>query len=358
MTNKLQHLLIAIAPDTTTTIGELDSDVTAQALVGAIAIKLALPQGTTASLIRKETNQEIPLWQTLREAGVQDGEVLEISFERIAGTDTSIRGHKFPWGGGKKGFTPSTYWEKRTILPYSILKFEFPLPYITTINDFFGEVTNKVKAIDFVYSVFALLALGDSDTINRYLLTQKERQTVSQSDDLGQSFEQALEIKSPGVRAIPLKRFLSQARVEPLRVVSVHYGSPVSFDLLGIGKILEIVRDTSKDLIWHGKHEKEMAELERKNKQVEIQRTKLENKKKSAEIISQRLEIEKAGVEIALKKLELIEKINGLQLSESDKQTVVSALLPKMNSLSKGLVIPLLQSENQAQLPSNLDHDK
>ena len=352
MADRLQKLAVAITPDLTIDIGELDSDVTAQTLVNAVATKLALPMGTTASLIRKETKQQIPLWQTLREAGVRDGEILEVSFERIAGsgTDTSIRGNKFP--------THSVYRKLRNTPPHDILKFEFHPPYISTINDFFGEVTSKVKAIDYIYSVFALLTSGDSNTINRYLLTQKERQSVKQSDDLEQSLEHVLDIKSHLVRAISLKRFLSQANVEPLRVVSVHYGSPASFDLLGIGKILEIIRDTSKDLIWLGKHEKEMAELERKNKHVEIQRAKLENKKKSFEIINQQQEIEKAGVEIAIKKLELIEKINGLELSESDKQMVASALLPKMNTLSKGLVMPLLQSENETKLPPNIGNEK
>ena len=347
MADRLKKLAVAITPDLTIDIGELDSDVTAQALVNAVATKLALPIGTTASLIRKETNQQIPLWQTLREVGVQDGEVLEVSFERIAGSgaDTSIRGNKFPWDGkAKKGFTHSIYQKPRNIPLYDILKFEFHPPYISTINDFFGEVTGKVKAIDYIYSVFALLTSGDSNTINRYLLTQKERQSVKQSDDLEQSLEYVPDIKSPAFRAISLKRFLSQANVEPLRVISVHYGSPASFDLLGIGKILEIIRDTSKDLIWLGKHEKEMAELERQNKHVEIQRAKLE--------------IEKTGVEIAIKKLELIEKINGLELSESDKQIVASALLPKMNTLSKGLVMPLLQSENEMKLPPNIGHEK
>lgn len=305
-------------------------------------------EGTTGILVRKENRQQIPPWQTLRAAGVQNDEVLEIIFERIAGTN--FQENKYPWGNN---FLPA---KSKQYFPYEILKYELPLPYIVTVNDFFSEVSKKVKAIDYIYSVFALLVSGEIFYIDQYLSSQKEKQTIKQLPITEKVDETEFEISAPRFKEISIKYLLKQASIEPLRVVSAHYGSPASFDLLGIGKILEIIRDTSKDIAWRAEHELKLAELDRKSKQAKIQQVKLDNKKKSVEIINQRLEAEKTALEIAVKKLELIEKINGLQLSVSDKQVIVSALLPKVNTLSKGLTIPLLQSERQDKLPPNLSN--
>ena len=108
--------------------------------------------------------------------------------------------------------------------------------------------------------------------------------------------------------------------LEPLRLASVHYGSPASFDLLGISSVVEILRDSIKDLAWRGKHEKLMAELERESKEAEIRKLKLES--------------EKALVEITSQKIELLEKAKKLKLSDDERETVIHVLLPQVREIA------------------------
>jgi len=115
-------------------------------------------------------------------------------------------------------------------------------------------------------------------------------------------------------------------------LVSAHYGSPASFDLLGIGKIVEVLRDTIKDLLWRAKHEKQMAELERQSKEEEINKT--------------RLETEKILLDIAVQKLEVIEKASHLKLPDNDKKAIIAALLPQMAIIASPTSMPLLKSRS------------
>ena len=69
-------------------------------------------------------------------------------------------------------------------------------------------------------------------------------------------------------------------------MVSIHYGSPASADLLGIGKVIENIIGLIKDLKWKGKIEKEAAVQGIIKLKTEIEKQELENEK-------QRLENEK-----------------------------------------------------------------
>ena len=67
-------------------VEELESSVTVQELLDALANKINLPAGTNAVLIRKITRKQLLSHQTLSDAGVEDGETLIADFERTAGS--------------------------------------------------------------------------------------------------------------------------------------------------------------------------------------------------------------------------------------------------------------------------------
>lgn len=66
-------------------VEEVDSEVTAEELLNALADKINLPAGTNGVLIRKVTRKQLLPRQTLAQAGVRDGETLMADFERTAG---------------------------------------------------------------------------------------------------------------------------------------------------------------------------------------------------------------------------------------------------------------------------------
>ena len=214
-----------------------------------------------------------------------------------------------------------------------VLSIRISLATAITLNEFFDSITDRMQAIDFIYSIFSLLVSNDYGTINNFIKTIKQQETQIPSNTY-------------------LHSFMTIANVEPLRIQSIHYGSPVTIDLLGIGSVLEIVRDTIKDLAWRSQHEKAMAELELKAKHSEIQKNKLDVEtmsvsrkldieKAALELQAQRVLIEKANTELLSQKIELLNKITNLQLSDDDRKVVVSVLLPKALTITNNPVTPL-----------------
>lgn len=66
-------------------VNELEEAVTAQELLTALADKINLPVGTRGVLIRRATRKTLLPEQSLKKAGVEDGEILIADFERTAG---------------------------------------------------------------------------------------------------------------------------------------------------------------------------------------------------------------------------------------------------------------------------------
>lgn len=234
--------------------------------------------------------------------------------------------------------TPSTPTEVNS----DVLSIKIPMSASITLDEFFANVTDRMQSIDFIYSVFALLTSDDKEIIANFIRTTKQQVTQTLPNEY-------------------IHGFMTIANIELLRVKAIHYGSPATFDLLGIGNILEIVRDTIKDLAWRGQHEKAMASLELKNKQIEIQKNKIETEKSSTshkyelektalEIESQRILIEKAHTDLLSQKIELLNKITNLNLSDDDKKVIVSGLLPRALTLANNPVTPITQNIDPYQL--------
>lgn len=190
----------------------------------------------------------------------------------------------------------------------NILNVEIFLLNSIITDDYFDIVSNILWNIEYIYLVFALIA---SDKPN----------DLKALDDLiaklRPSFEAGVEKK---LSRFEFRMTLAPSTVTPLQLVSAHYGSPASFDLLGIGKILEALRDTIKDLIWRGEHEKEMAKLERQSKEAEIEKLRLDS--------------EKAFIDIVSQKIELLEKTRKLKLSAKDKRIIIYAIMPQVKEIA------------------------
>jgi hypothetical protein len=229
-----------------------------------------------------------------------------------------------------------------TKISNDVLSISISLPTSITLNEFFDSVTDRMQAIDFIYSTFSLLASKDYESINNFIKTIEQQGTQIPSNTY-------------------IHRFMTIANVEPLRIQSIHYGSPATFDLLGVGNVLEVVRETIKDLAWRGENEKAKAEVELKNKQVEAQKNKIEIERASVfrkldiekaalELETQRILIEKANTELLSQKIELLSKITNLQISNEDKQVMVSMLLPKALTITNNPVTPLPKISDPYQL--------
>lgn len=204
----------------------------------------------------------------------------------------------------------------------SQLNVEFPLPGLLAINEYFDSVTEKIKAIDFIYSILAILNSANEEIISNLILLLNESSNSTE---------------------FPISRlyqFLEVVKIGPLRLVATQYGSPASFDFLGIGKILEVVRDSIKDLMWRGEHEMRVAQLDEKSKQIEINMARLELEKESLEIANRKIQLEKTQLEnnklrleIATKMLETFEKNPNVKLSENDQKLLLTTLTPKLAAI-------------------------
>jgi uncharacterized ubiquitin-like protein YukD len=66
-------------------VEEIANSFTAVELIEAISNKINLPVGTRGIVIRILTRKQLLSGQTLKEAGIEDGETLEVDYDRTAG---------------------------------------------------------------------------------------------------------------------------------------------------------------------------------------------------------------------------------------------------------------------------------
>jgi hypothetical protein len=182
------------------------------------------------------------------------------------------------------------------------VRIEMQLSDLLTWSEFLDKVNHTIQAIDLVYSGLAIANYGPRVAAKFHANYQRVERI-----DLASVLSACHQV-------------IQSEEIGLLRVASIHYGSPASFDFLGIGKILEIVRDTIKDLLWRGKHEKQMAELERERTAEEIQ--------------SIRLATEKALFELADQKLTFVEKLASTQLVNVDKDILMAVMLQGLTQIS------------------------
>lgn len=170
---------------------------------------------------------------------------------------------------------------------------------------------------------------------------------MSENSEAINEFTSYLNIQSELASIITsqINPYLTGANVQPLRIISARYGSTAAFDLLGLGKVFEELRNIVKDISWRGKHEKELSEKEREQAAIGVEAQK-------AQIEKTKLENEQMLLEIADKKLDLIQKAANLQLPDKDREVILLALIPKLMTITEEST-PLLpeRSSNIQLLP-------
>ncbi|MBI5030676.1 MAG: hypothetical protein HZB51_09125 [Chloroflexi bacterium] len=125
--------------------------------------------------------------------------------------------------------------DRHDLLPPDHVQIQTPLPAQLTIDSYINDTEPAVLAIDYIYSVLALVNAGDQEVIARFVQMCRDG-----ANDGAVSNSQ-------------MYRFLAAAGVEPLKLAAVHYGSLSSFSVLGIDSILLAISSVVKDLAWRGK---------------------------------------------------------------------------------------------------------
>lgn len=217
--------------------------------------------------------------------------------------------------------------EQTAIESFDTLKLSISLPPSILVNEYVQQTSNILLALDSIYTMFATLLSSKPNAVENLL----------------ENIRKSSSGKNVNVQ------------IEPLRIISMHYGSPFSLDILGVGKAIELIRDIVKDLVWRGKSEKAQAESDRAMAKLQAQKTKVEIATKKKELEKIKLENEKLALEVAEQKLELIIKTAKLQISDADKNLLAKALIPQMGVIiqhsptllqSGGTDYPLVLSNN------------
>lgn len=224
----------------------------------------------------------------------------------------------------------------------NILRISISLPNLLPIEKYLGSFVSLLTSLSNLYQVFSLVYSSDSAAVSKFA---NEIQTQNNS-----------------LQTSALKINFEDLPVEPLRVISARYGSDASFDLLGLGKILEQLRETVKDIVWRGKHEKELSEVNLRRVEVETEKESVEIQAKLIQIDKEKIEAERALLEIAHRRLELIEKAANMELPDKERQLIISAIVPQLqvisisttNLISSSSEVPLLP-EGETSEDSNED---
>jgi hypothetical protein len=107
-------------------------------------------------------------------------------------------------------------------------------------------------------------------------------------------------------------------------MIRMHYGSPVAFDLAGMGKIGKELRELIKDIFYRNSVEKKKAKIETQAfaEQAEI------------DIRKERIRVEAMMVELIKSKIGLINDIQKLTVSDEQKEALIETLARELSVLS------------------------
>jgi hypothetical protein len=114
--------------------------------------------------------------------------------------------------------------------------------------------------------------------------------------------------------------------LQPLTFATITTGS-INIDLLGVGKILEFIEHTTKQILWEANHEKEMSMWTR-------QKATLEEQLLMQKVIEAHLNNEEKKLYLASKQLELFDTIQNLDLPINQKRKLVKSILDKVELTS------------------------
>ena len=110
-----------------------------------------------------------------------------------------------------------------------------------------------------------------------------------------------------------------------LFLVKVSYGSPLSFDIAGIGKAFEQLRELLKDFYYRNDLEKAKG-----NNEVEKQRRPTE-----IQVATANQKLKQTAIETVKMKVDLISKIDRLKLGDDEKSKLVHLIAEELVSLNQ-----------------------
>lgn len=200
-----------------------------------------------------------------------------------------------------------------------------PAASLITIETYI-DLINLLLSIDVIYIVLATLKLGDESLVKEFLSRIKGLNVRKLSD-------------------MPLQ-FLEESKISTLQLFSVHYGSPVSVDILGVGTVLETLRDTIKDLVWRGKHEKAIADIEKEKAKIDTDTKRLEVELKRKELEKVTIENQRLALEVANQKIDLIIKARDFELNTVEKDLLINMIYPHLGLVAQGLNASIEASVN------------
>ena len=131
------------------------------------------------------------------------------------------------------------------------LRMTVSLPSLIPVREFLDDILHRLESIDALYLLFSLIAANETDTVRGLVLELTEDKNPSAV-----------------IKSVLQKREVSQV-VKPLQLIRSHYGSDAVNDLLGFGKILEIIVSIP-ERIRKGKLEEEILKRDIKLKDEEI----------------------------------------------------------------------------------------
>jgi hypothetical protein len=191
---------------------------------------------------------------------------------------------------------------------YEAISLTIELPDYLYVTDFREVIQNVMTALDKASYILYLIKSGDVP--KRFFKQTSGMRKNQYIFEVGMN-----DIASDNGRALPM-----EAR---LVVVRFHYGSPAVFDIAGLGKFAKELREMIKDLLYRARLEKEKARIENAMlaDRAEINR------------VEAHLRIEKMAMDVVKERIEIMKQIQGLNLSDGEKDAVMQGLARELVSL-------------------------
>lgn len=202
----------------------------------------------------------------------------------------------------------------------SSVRLELSLQPHIQVGSFLRKINEQLLDFEFLYSVLSLLYIFDPDSalIRLRMLYKVDGVLLDQ----------------PNLQINSVLRLLLPATDFYLAVKKLSYGSPLLTDIAGIGKVVEVIRETLKDVQWKNKHERAIAIKEEEEKSILLDRQKIQNQREFLELRKVELDLYDQSLETAKKQINLILEISKSKLSPEQIDEIARLLTPPNRRLS------------------------
>jgi len=211
--------------------------------------------------------------------------------------------------------------DDKLLLVYDIFHMDFvkkntlqgmvPFPENLQVTEYLHYSNDFLSAVNSIYSIFSVFISDDIEASSalRKMLEGDPKIFLEQGK---------------------MYRIFKGGDYQPLQLTKIHYGSPFVFDISGLWKPLEMLRDIVKDIDWRAAHEKEMARLERK----------------------------KTHLEVAEQCINLIEKASKLKIPNESKAELKSILLYEVSKIDSVIIFSNSQKKKNTSRLSRPKNNK